>query len=222
MSELVVKEKISEEVTCAICLELFEDPRLLNCLHTFCKACCIKIANNNAIVCPTCRKTTELQPKRLANNNYNNLDEIDNAYEHQDINLPSNWIVANIVLHLNQQQQQLQQQAHKNNSPAANNNKADSNSVYYCGKYARSTAQITVSFLQRRPLLFANEMNSCCWTICLPTTTSIPHRELPRGKQHARDQILRRMRSQALRRMLRERPFASKVQAPRSEGVCRF
>ena len=32
-------EKVRQEVTCAICLELLDDPKLMPCLHTYCKKC---------------------------------------------------------------------------------------------------------------------------------------------------------------------------------------
>jgi hypothetical protein len=34
------REKILEELTCAICLEVYRNPVvLINCLHTFCEEC---------------------------------------------------------------------------------------------------------------------------------------------------------------------------------------
>ena len=32
-------EKVHQEVTCAICLELLDDPKSMPCLHTYCKKC---------------------------------------------------------------------------------------------------------------------------------------------------------------------------------------
>ncbi|XP_065890528.1 E3 ubiquitin-protein ligase TRIM33-like isoform X2 [Dysidea avara] len=32
-------EKVRQEVTCAICLELLDDPKSMPCLHTYCKKC---------------------------------------------------------------------------------------------------------------------------------------------------------------------------------------
>ena len=32
-------EKVHQEITCAICLELLDDPKSMPCLHTYCKKC---------------------------------------------------------------------------------------------------------------------------------------------------------------------------------------
>lgn len=60
-SSTEVIEDIYEQLVCAICLERFNDPRFLNCLHTFCSQCIHKIINQQPsehIVCPTCREET--------------------------------------------------------------------------------------------------------------------------------------------------------------------
>lgn len=68
-------EKVREQITCAICLSLFEDPRTLSCLHTYCKKCLVSalekitplqkdVAGGNGrktIQCPACRKAVTLE-----------------------------------------------------------------------------------------------------------------------------------------------------------------
>lgn len=60
-------------MTCSICYSLFNDPRVLPCSHTFCKACLdnvLQISTNFSIwrplrlplKCPNCRSTVELPP----------------------------------------------------------------------------------------------------------------------------------------------------------------
>ena len=56
-----------EDVTCAVCLDVYDDPRLLPCLHTFCKKCLTKTATitsqlraHTQLSCPTCRTQHEL------------------------------------------------------------------------------------------------------------------------------------------------------------------
>ena len=51
-----------EDIKCAICLEVYKDPHLLPCLHSFCKTCLIKLSTSShrKIKCPTCRKEHSL------------------------------------------------------------------------------------------------------------------------------------------------------------------
>ncbi|PRP85597.1 hypothetical protein PROFUN_06386 [Planoprotostelium fungivorum] len=66
-------EELSEEVRCVICLELFQDPRLIQCSHTFCFQCISQIARGGQIVCPICRDIHKLDRKGvdgLAKNRY--------------------------------------------------------------------------------------------------------------------------------------------------------
>ncbi|XP_060761831.1 tripartite motif-containing protein 59 [Neoarius graeffei] len=66
-------ENLEEDLTCSICYSLFNDPRVLPCSHTFCKACLdnvLQISTNFSIwrplrlplKCPNCRSTVELPP----------------------------------------------------------------------------------------------------------------------------------------------------------------
>jgi uncharacterized paraquat-inducible protein A len=45
---------IAELITCVICHELFDDPRVLSCSHTYCRKCMEQIAsaNNDQFECP--------------------------------------------------------------------------------------------------------------------------------------------------------------------------
>ena len=59
-------KKIEEQLTCSVCLEFYEDPKLLLCLHVFCKDCLEKLLSKTsiqhqgqpALQCPSCRKPT--------------------------------------------------------------------------------------------------------------------------------------------------------------------
>ncbi|XP_023667146.1 tripartite motif-containing 13 isoform X2 [Paramormyrops kingsleyae] len=58
-------ELLEEDLTCAICCCLYEDPRVLPCSHSFCKKCLEGILEGNRgplwrppFKCPTCRKET--------------------------------------------------------------------------------------------------------------------------------------------------------------------
>ena len=51
---------IVDELKCGICLELFQDPRSLPCLHTFCRECIQRSLNENrSLKCPVCRAKHE-------------------------------------------------------------------------------------------------------------------------------------------------------------------
>ena len=51
-----------DDLKCGICLELFQDPRSLPCLHTFCRECIQRSLNeeNHSLKCPVCRAKHEL------------------------------------------------------------------------------------------------------------------------------------------------------------------
>ncbi|XP_065890015.1 E3 ubiquitin-protein ligase TRIM71-like [Dysidea avara] len=53
-------QEIEEEITCAICGNLFSDPKTIPCLHTFCKSCLERSIESNKkmavdVCCPLCR-----------------------------------------------------------------------------------------------------------------------------------------------------------------------
>ena len=48
--------KYIDKLTCSICLELFQNPKSLQCGHMFCENCLYKININYEIVCPLCRE----------------------------------------------------------------------------------------------------------------------------------------------------------------------
>ena len=57
-------EELEEEITCPVCQEHFRDPKVLPCLHYYCKECVRQLAHragtNRPFVCPECRKGTVL------------------------------------------------------------------------------------------------------------------------------------------------------------------
>ncbi|XP_023929936.1 tripartite motif-containing protein 2-like [Lingula anatina] len=60
-----LRAKIRENFTnCSICLKDFEDPKVLPCLHTYCKRCLASYIPGNTpgskFLCPVCRKETML------------------------------------------------------------------------------------------------------------------------------------------------------------------
>ena len=58
---------MASSATCGICSELYVDPRLLQCLHSFCSKCLKKTLEEQgsatSLKCPTCQKTASLPPE---------------------------------------------------------------------------------------------------------------------------------------------------------------
>ena len=57
-------EELEEEITCPVCQEHFRDPKILPCLHYYCKECVRQLAlragTNRPFSCPECRRGTVL------------------------------------------------------------------------------------------------------------------------------------------------------------------
>ncbi len=65
MAEKVI-EKLDEQLNCAICLETYTDPKLLQCFHTYCTECLIPLVRGRGqltLTCPACRQVTPIPPK---------------------------------------------------------------------------------------------------------------------------------------------------------------
>ena len=63
--------EVTEKNTCSVCLEVFREPKVLPCCHTFCLTCLEKTARGSSlekgeITCPQCRKTHEIPTGGLA------------------------------------------------------------------------------------------------------------------------------------------------------------
>ena len=57
-------KKIEDQLNCAICRDLYKDPKLLNCFHVFCTKCLHPLvhqaAQGQTVQCPNCRQLTTL------------------------------------------------------------------------------------------------------------------------------------------------------------------
>ena len=59
-------KKVQEQLTCAICLDDYTDPKVLRCFHVFCTKCMERLVHQEAqgqtVRCPSCRQLTTLPP----------------------------------------------------------------------------------------------------------------------------------------------------------------
>lgn len=57
-------EKLEEQITCSVCLDEYTDPRVLLCLHVYCKSCLesllLRSSQASSLTCPNCRKVTPI------------------------------------------------------------------------------------------------------------------------------------------------------------------
>ena len=59
-----VKQGVEDEITCPVCQDHFQEPKILPCCHYYCKGCIQKLAlragANKPFPCPECRSDTLL------------------------------------------------------------------------------------------------------------------------------------------------------------------
>ena len=53
---------------CSICLEIYRNPRILFCGHTFCEKCILAITKGKKIECPECRFCFTIDDKEIPKN----------------------------------------------------------------------------------------------------------------------------------------------------------
>ena len=62
-------KELEEEILCAICLEHYTDPRVLPCLHYYCKECihdlAFKTGTAQPFPCPECSRETFVTEESL-------------------------------------------------------------------------------------------------------------------------------------------------------------
>ncbi len=64
VSEVKTLKELEKEITCSVCQEYYAEPKVLPCLHYYCKECvhrlALRTASNKPFSCPECRKETTL------------------------------------------------------------------------------------------------------------------------------------------------------------------
>ena len=55
--------QLEEKLNCSICLDIYDDPKILHCFHTYCRKCLVKLVVRDqhgdlSLTCPICRHAT--------------------------------------------------------------------------------------------------------------------------------------------------------------------
>ena len=63
--------KLEEQLNCSICLDIYDDPKLLQCFHTYCRKCLVKLVVRDqqgdlSLTCPICRQATPVPANGVA------------------------------------------------------------------------------------------------------------------------------------------------------------
>ena len=54
--------KLQKQVTCAVCYELLNNPKVFPCLHSYCYECIVKLSEcEGGLICPECRAPVEVR-----------------------------------------------------------------------------------------------------------------------------------------------------------------
>ena len=94
-------EGVNKELTCAICLSRYNQPKILPCLHLYCKGC-LEIMSKKSreernITCPQCKEIHEIPPQGIDGFTtfftINNLLELLHIYEISDLETPKVSII---------------------------------------------------------------------------------------------------------------------------------
>ena len=90
-SQAKALKMLEDQLTCAICLEAFKDPKLLQCFHVNCKECLDRLVVTDqqgqmSVRCRTCRRATVLPPATTVADlqsafHIHHLFEIQDAFE---------------------------------------------------------------------------------------------------------------------------------------------
>ena len=56
-------QKVEDQLNCSVCLDVYTDPKLLQCLHVFCQTCLVRLVFRDeqgqlVLSCPNCHQIT--------------------------------------------------------------------------------------------------------------------------------------------------------------------
>ena len=82
-------KKVEDQLTCAICLDAYKDPKLLQCFHVYCQDCLQRLVVQDgqgklSLRCPTCRQSTVLPPLARDVSDLQSAFHIHHLFEIQD------------------------------------------------------------------------------------------------------------------------------------------
>lgn len=87
-----VLSDVKEQMKCAICMDMLKEPKVLQCLHTYCKSCLQSTVENGRISCPSCRQSTAISdtgvedlPSNFLYNRLLEIIEVRNTNSRQEI-----------------------------------------------------------------------------------------------------------------------------------------
>ena len=71
MAEEMLKKLFEEQLNCSICLDIYTDPKLLQCFHVYCRQCLVPLVDRDqqgqlGLSCPTCRQVTPIPDRGVA------------------------------------------------------------------------------------------------------------------------------------------------------------
>ena len=69
MAEEAIR-RLEDQLNCSICLDIYDDPKLLQCFHIYCRKCLVKLVRDEqgdlSLTCPICRQTTPVPANGVA------------------------------------------------------------------------------------------------------------------------------------------------------------
>ncbi|XP_048826083.1 E3 ubiquitin/ISG15 ligase TRIM25 [Brienomyrus brachyistius] len=97
MAGPIEENMLEEELTCPVCLELFQEPHLLPCGHNFCLQCVkrLKSKGSGSLKCPECRKTHKSNVTLQKNYRLANI-----ATEYRKRGQPSSRLLKTTPVHI--------------------------------------------------------------------------------------------------------------------------
>ncbi|OMJ95252.1 hypothetical protein SteCoe_1467 [Stentor coeruleus] len=71
---------------CSICLDVYNDPRVLECGHTFCYECAISMIDHHKLECPVCRREFQVNNPQELKKNFQLAELIEEIQMKKNIN----------------------------------------------------------------------------------------------------------------------------------------